>query len=210
MNSSSGNPGQPPDVYGLVLPGPGRRLAAEGTSPKWMYVDSWYIIGPFDNTDRRNIDTLFPPQQVVNLDATYPGKNGISVKWEFQQSGKPDVQPWFNTYGAATWNPALSAHDNYMNAVQYVIYFAYTELWFEKDCDLWVAFGSDDFGKVWVENQLVWESSKQLKAWHINESVRRIHFKKGRNRVLFRVENANNITEFSMVLSLIPLRGAVK
>ena len=79
-----------------------------------------------------------------------------------------------------------------------------TELWFEKACDLWVAIGSDDFSKVWIEDQLVWSSGKSLKAWKLNEGLRKVHFKAGINRVLYRVENGNDKTEFSLVVSLQP------
>ena len=202
--------GQPQDVSNLVHPASGRRIAAQGASARWLAVDSWYVLGPFDNTDRRNIERKFPPETVIDLNATYPGKHGVPIRWEFQQSGSSDVRPEFRAYTAATWNPARTPHDNNMNSVQYVIYYAYTELWFEQDCDLWAAFGSDDFGKVWVNGgPYVWASDEKLKAWQLNESVRKLHFKKGINKVLFRVENGNNITEFSMVLSVAPGTPAV-
>lgn len=69
---------------------------------------------------------------------------------------------------------------------------------------LWVAIGSDDFSKVWIEDQLVWASGKNLKAWRLNEGLRKVHFKQGINRVLYRVENGNDKTEFSLVVSLLP------
>ena len=90
-----------------------------------------------------------------------------------------------------------------MRSLEYAIYYAYTELWFDEACDLWVAIGSDDYSKVWIEDQLVWSSGKNLKAWQLNEGVRKVHFKQGLNRVLYRVENGNNITEFSLVVSLL-------
>ena len=202
--------GQPQDVSDLIHPAPGRRIAAQGASSRWLAVDSWYVLGPFDNTDRRNIERKFAPETIIDLNATYPGKHGIPIRWEVQQSGSSNVRPEFRAYTAAIWNPALTPHDNNMNSVQYVIYYAYTELWFEQDCDLWVAFGSDDFGKVWVNGgPYVWASDEKLKAWQLNENIRKLHFKKGINRVLYRVENGNNITEFSMVLSVAPGTPAV-
>ena len=67
-----------------------------------------------------------------------------------------------------------------------------------------MAIGSDDFSKVWIEDQLVWSSGKSLKAWKLNEGLRKVHFKAGINRVLYRVENGNDKTEFSLVVSLQP------
>lgn len=201
---AGGAAGQPEDIADRVHPFPGRRVAAHGTSPRWLNVDSWYVIGPFDNSDRQNIDRKFPPETIIDLNAAYIGNNGTRVRWEFQQSGTPNVRPLFKGYNALRRDPLLTAGQNAERNLQYVIYYAYTELWFEKECDLWVAFGSDDFGKVWVENTLVWMSGKDLKGWQINESVRKVHFKEGINRVLYRIENGNGPTEYSMVLSLEP------
>jgi hypothetical protein len=196
--------GRPEDVSGKVIPFPGRRIATRGTSARWIFADSWHILGPFDNTGRKNLATKFTPEQIVDLNATYRGKNGVPIRWEFQQSATPNVRPHLDGYNAARRDPARKPADNYMENLQYIIYYAYTELWFEEACDLKVAIGSDDFSKVWIESQLVWESGKNLKAWQINEGVRTVHFKAGLNRVLYRVENGNNLTEFSLVLAMQP------
>ncbi len=112
--------------------------------------------------------------------------------------------PPLDAYNAAVRNPGFGREANYRSNLQYIIYYAYTELRFEKACDLWVAIGSDDFAKVWIEDQLVWSSGKNLKAWKLNEGLRKVHFKQGINRVLYRVENGNDRTEFSLVISLQP------
>ncbi len=181
---------------------PGRRFAASGASADWIFVDSWYIIGPFDNAGRRNINKQFPPETIVDLNASYPGKRDVPIRWEFFQSGTPGIMPPFDGYNAVVRRPGLTPRQNYMENLQFAIYYAYTELYFEQDCDLWVAIGSDDFSKVWIEDQLIWSSGKRLKAWRVDEGLRKVHFKKGVNRILYRIENANNITQFSFVLCL--------
>lgn len=201
---ASGAEGAPEDVTRKIFPWPGRRIAARGPSPRWLFVDSWYILGPFDNTGRRNLEKKFPPETVIDLNATYPGKNGVPIHWEFHQAGQPDLIPPLDGYNAARHDPSLSPAANTMRSLEYIIYYAYTELWFEEACDLWVAIGSDDFSKLWIEDQLVWTSGKKLKSWRLNEGLRKVHFRQGPNRVLYRVENGNNITEFSLVLSLQP------
>jgi hypothetical protein len=201
---ASGQFARPDDVTDRVIPFAGRRVAARGPSANWFYADSWYILGPFDNTGRRNLDTKFPPETIIDLNASYPGKNGVPIRWEFYQSGTPNIQPRMDAYNRAVQNAQLSPDANYERNAEYVIYYAYTELWFEKECDLWVAIGSDDFSKVWIEDQLVWSSGKNLKAWRLNEGLRKVHFKQGINRVLYRVENGNSKTEFSLVVSLQP------
>jgi hypothetical protein len=72
----------------------------------------------------------------------------------------------------------------------------------EQDADLWVAVGSDDYSKIWLNDQLIWASGKNSKAWRIDEGLRKVHFQKGYNRILYRIENSNDITEFSFVICL--------
>jgi len=149
---------------------------------KWMFVDSWYTIGPFPNPGRKNIDTHFPPQSVVDLDAVYTGKGGRKVGWQFMNAIRPSAAP--------------------MNDQPYGIYYAYTELWFEEAMDLVIAVGSDDNSRIWIEGKQVWLSGRNLKSWRGDEGYRTVHFKKGINRVLYRVENGWRETRFSMMICL--------
>jgi hypothetical protein len=157
----------------------GRKVVSEGGAPvEWMFVDTWYVIGPFPNPQRINLNTKFPPETVINLSATYPGKNGKTVAWEFLQTNRAMCVP--------------------LNGEDYAIYYAYTELWFDEAVDLWITIGSDDKANVWINNLPVWISGDQLKVWRINEGMRKVHFKKGVNKVLYRVENGWNAVAFSL------------
>jgi len=179
----AGRPGAvlgPPIVRRNLKAVPGRKVRADGLPSEWMYVDSWYVIGPFPNPRRINRDKKFPPESVVDLDARYVGKGGQLVRWRFMQSPEPMVVP--------------------ANAQEYAIYYAYTELWFEKAMDLWITVGSDDKSSLWVEDQPVWVSSNILKGWQIGEGLRKVHFKKGRNRILYRIENGWRQIAWSLVL----------
>lgn len=157
----------------------GRKVVTRGgPEVEWMFIDTWYTIGPFPNPQRVNLNTKFPPETVINLDATYPGKDGKMVAWEFLQTNRAKCVP---------------LHDQ-----EYAIYYAYTELWFEEAVDLWIVIGSDDKANVWINNLPVWISGDQLKSWRVNEGMRKVHFQKGLNRILYRVENGWHATAFSL------------
>jgi hypothetical protein len=161
---------------------PGRIVKSGGAKADWMFVDSWYIIGPFPNPERRNIDRKFPPETVVDLDAKYVGKDERPIRWEFTQSDRPTVVPH--------------------NAEPYGIWYAYAELWVEREDALWIAVGSDDKSTVWVEGQPVWISGGAHKGWNWNEGLRKVSFKKGLNRVLYRIENGHLGMAFSLAVYL--------
>ena len=52
-----------------------------------------------------------------------------------------------------------------------------------------VAGGSDDRSDLWINDYPVWRSSNVLKGWRIDEGFRKAQFRKGRNKILFRLEN---------------------
>jgi hypothetical protein len=175
---------QPPPALpdGAVRAIPGRRITGTGgPDAPWLFVDSWYAVGPFPNPERRNLNKPFPPETAVDLDATYAGKGGHPLRWRFHQSNGPKIVP-----------PDFE---------EYAIYYFFTELWLDRPRDLWIAVGSDDQSKLWVNGRLVWVSSDQLKGWQFGEGLRRVHFAQGRNHVLVRLENGWRGAAVSLAVS---------
>lgn len=167
----------------------GSRIGGEGApGADWMVVDSWYWIGPFPNEGRKNVNRAFGPEQGVDLDATYPGKGGKTLRWQFRQSRAGIVLP--------------------PDPQEYAVYYAYAEVTCDRERDLWIAVGSDDQSTLYLNNQIVWISTSTLKGWQPGEGLRRVHFVKGRNRLLFRLENGWRLLGMSVAISLRRPEGA--
>jgi hypothetical protein len=162
----------------------GRKIVEGGTPAEWLFVDTWYTIGPFDNPNRRNLNRKFPPETVIDLDATYVGKGGKQIHWQWVQSHSQMVTP--------------------ADPAEYAIYYAYTEIWCDRPMDLWVAVGSDDKANVWLNGMPIWISGDQLKGWRANEGFRKVTFQEGRNRMLYRVENGWNTLGYSLAIRVAP------
>jgi hypothetical protein len=177
-----------PDLdYHHIKPYATRHISDQGPRhADWLYVDSWYLIGPFPDDDRSNVDTRFPPESIVDLDASYVGKYGTPIHWKYTQWSTPELRP-----------------DNDIEDAP-AVYYAYTELDFDQDRDLWIATGTDDAGKMWINNVLVWDSGDLLTPWNPNQAYRKVHFSKGRNRILYRIENGRVIAAFSLLISTRP------
>lgn len=159
-----------------------RKITANGTPSRWMSIDSWYVIGPFDNAGRRNIDRQFPPESVIDLDAVYVGKGGRMVRWQYRPTGKTEVVP--------------------RNEEPYGIWYATTELWSDCEREVWLAMGSDDQGRLWVNGDLVWVSASRHKDWTVGEALRRVRLLSGRNRILYRIENGHGGMAYSLCVAL--------
>jgi hypothetical protein len=170
----------------MARSGPARRFSADAGAPTkgWTFVDSWYLLGPFDNPDRRNIHKQFPPDSLVDLDATYRSSaSSTPIQWNFYQGTEPKIEP------------------RHLQG-EYVIFYATTEIYFEQATDVWIAVGSDDRSDLWINDVRVWSSSDILKAWRIDEGMRRVRFEAGRNKVLYRIENGNGPWAFSLCINL--------
>ncbi|MDA3873294.1 MAG: hypothetical protein PF795_04980 [Kiritimatiellae bacterium] len=170
---------------------PGRRFTEDAARQGWLYIDTWYVIGPWDL--REYDDKALPPQTEIDLDAVYyNGKKGRprhartkkrmhldgELRWRFHQSDKLFVRPPYETGNA--------------------IYFAYTELYFDQARDIVLAIGIDDESNVWVNGIRIWGHS--LKSWNMGSALRKVHFKEGYNTILIRMDNGAPLMDFSLVL----------
>ncbi len=168
----------------------------DGVPAQWMYVSSWYVIGPFPNPNRINLRRKFAPESVQDLDATYVGKDGRVLKWTFMQANNNYDQ--YHSWGGRKMN---AAEIEPLNLEEYAIYYAYAEVFMEEACDRWIAIGSDDRSDVWINDLPVWGSSNRLKNWRLAEDFRRVRFRKGRNRILLRLENGHRGCGWSLCIA---------
>jgi hypothetical protein len=190
----------PPVDAAAMRAGAGRKLGAGGPYANRIFLDTWYVIGPFAAHGRGSIDAVHPPERGVDLDAVYYGKNDAPIRWNWQQDHSYPFVP----------RPRAE------NAV----YYAYTEVEVDRDTDMWMAIGADDDSKLWFNDRLVWISGldndkpwyrapfysmdTELATRNLTEGQRKLHFHKGRNTILFKLYNGMNLMFFSVVLSPAP------
>ncbi|MDQ8206305.1 hypothetical protein QEH52_02215 [Coraliomargarita sp. SDUM461003] len=171
---------------------PGRRFTEDSTRQGWLYIDTWYVIGPWDLKEFEG--KSLPPETEIDLDAEYSnGKQGMvrrartarerfeldgKLRWQFHQSDKLFVRPPNETGDA--------------------IYYAYTELHFDRDRDILLAIGIDDHSTIWLNDEVIWRH--RVNSWNIGSSLRKVTFKQGYNTVLIRMENGGPLMDFSLVL----------
>jgi len=194
---ASGRPAPVPSVDpGPMRVGAGRRIGPGGVHANRIYVDTWYVLGPFEAQGTRPLDFPYPPESAVDLDGTYAGKRGRILAWAYLQAGEyPTYLP----------DPAENA-----------IYYGYTELMLDRDRQVWAWIGADDDSKVWVDDQLVWTGGAPMKPWflvdarsmtreiaehNLTEGKVRLRLRRGRNRILFKLHNGVEVMFFSLVLT---------
>jgi hypothetical protein len=172
---------------------PGRRLVRGGKVSDWMYIDSWYIIGPFPGDRRRqNLDVRFGPEANVNLDDVFIGKDGKKIRWRYSLTGVSG--------GGA--NPYAHWKIEPRTVTTYGIWYAWTEIYSDVPRKVWIATGTDDYGKLWINDKIVWKSPKGRKPYNATENIQLVDLKQGHNKVLYRVENAGGTMGFSLLIRL--------
>ncbi len=163
---------------------PGRVIDGRGELNDWMYLDKWYVMGPFPNRFRQNIDASFLPETVIDLDNVTIGMDDQEIRWRYWDTKASRIEPH--------------------HAPRVCVYYGWTEVWIEEAGTYWVALGSDDFGKVWINGELVWESARENKTWRADEHIAEFEFRQGLNEILFRCENNGGTMGWSVVIATMP------
>ncbi|MGF1482767.1 MAG: hypothetical protein ACFBZ8_00205 [Opitutales bacterium] len=163
---------------------PGRRFTRDSSRQGWLFLDSWYIIGPWQKQSGPiTFEQPYPPEAVIDFDAVYAGKeyNGqpIALRWRFLQSDSVRITPYEHTGNS--------------------VYYAYTEVYAEEPMDVLLAVASDDGAKIWLNDVVVHQDSG-LSPWRLDEGFRKVFLRQGYNRVLLRVENGPSVCHFSVLL----------
>ncbi len=161
-----------------------------------VYLDRWYILGPFDARSSAVMNEPHPAEVLVDLDAVYRGKGGQLVSWQAQHSP---------TY---PFVPEPVAPD--------ALYYAYTEVRVDQDTEVWLDIGADDDTKLWLNDELVWTSGNETKLWYqrpwytLNDEMSHyglvegrvpVRLKAGRNTLLLKLYNGIDLMFFSVVLA---------
>ena len=183
------------DAAHLAL-GAGRTIGAGGVLANRVFLDSWYIIGPFAGYGARSVEVVYEPERGVDLDAAYVGKNGMPLEWRYVAG---------NVYPLVPPQRAENA-----------VFYAYTQIRVDHDMNVWFNVGADDDSKMWVNDDLVWSSNQGDKPWYhrpfyalsdeiaqynLVEGRVRVHLHQGANRVLFKLYNGIDLTFLAVVVT---------
>ena len=132
---------------------------------------NWYLIGPFDNTGKKGFDVAYPPEQQLNLEAKYPGKDGEVAWTKFATA---------DSYGIVD---LAKAQEAFKGAVTY----AYHE--FTSDAAQTVDFrlGTPNAWKVWVNGEYVFGRDEYHRGMSLDQYTMRAALKPGKNQILVKI-----------------------
>jgi hypothetical protein len=141
---------------------------------KDKYLTDWWVIGPFENEERKGFSTVFAPERQFDSTQTYPGKGG-KVKWRKYYNAES---------GYIDFARIFTPNKN-------VVSYAHRTITLPEAKTVKLGVGSNDGVRVWVNNKLVLDRLVSRPAVP-NEDQIRVPMKKGENTILVKVDQTGN------------------
>lgn len=152
-----------------LIAGELRKLSVPVDLPKHFgFLMQWQVIGPFDNSERKGFETVFPPEKEVRLDASYEGKSG-SVKWQPFVSG--------DEYGKLDFNKPLGM-------LKEVTAYAVATFDSAEERDAELRLGCKDAWKIWLNGQFLFGRDEYHRGQQMDQYKLKCHLRKGVNTIL--------------------------
>jgi hypothetical protein len=134
----------------------GQTLTREVTVPvDDSYLQCFHLIGPFDNTDNKGFDTVYPPEKEIDFTKSYPGKGG-EARWQTTE--------WTLPVTAAGPAPVFISLVSRFEPHENVVAYSVTYLWSPDARDVVFSLGSDDGCALWVNGDKLFSHPQQRGA----------------------------------------------
>jgi hypothetical protein len=161
-----------------------RGLKQQVDVPRHMgFVLDWYLIGPFDNTDKQGFDVSYPPEKQIDLTAAYEGKVG-QVSWKAHRTE--------NEFGIVDLNAIYERPkdgESFKRTKEHTgsIGYAVTEFVADQPRDIEIRIGCINANKIWLNGKLLTANQVYHAGMEVDQYVANGRLKKGTNQILVKV-----------------------
>jgi hypothetical protein len=133
-------------------------------------IEGWKCLGPLDHRQGQAFGHVYPPEQEINLGASYAGKDGTPVGWTDWPAGQP---------------PPISP-----NATDMVLFF-YREFETEAPGTLSFLFTSDDGAEIWWNGASVYRFTEPRGMNEDQPDAFMVTAQAGRNTMLVKLQQGS-------------------
>ena len=150
-----------------------RRIEGINLTRDKELIKDWYFLGPFDNSDRKGVEKHFLPEDKIDIEETYEGKNKVAAEWR---------RPFdYGSSGYADLNSLFGIND-------YAVAYALTYIYSPKERDVQLRVGSDEGIKIWLNDKVIFSYTAERSA-EVDDDIIKAHLEKGWNRILVKVSD---------------------
>lgn len=135
------------------------------------FLQSWQIIGPFDNTGDKGWNIAYPPEAKVDLAATYAGLKG-DISWKGTTTQ--------DDFGVVDLTKVLDKHKG-------AIAYASTEFISDKDQNVDLRLASTNANKIWLNGEELTANHVYHTGQEIDQYLAHGKLKKGKNAILLKI-----------------------
>ena len=135
------------------------------------FLMQWKLIGPFDNKDKKGFAVAYPPEEKIDLDATYTGSQGAAKWTDFATS---------EDYGSVDLNKALGK-------LKGSLVYATAEFQSRGDKPVELRIGTANAYKLWLNGKLIGQANVYHSNLKLDQYVSRAEMRAGRNVILLKI-----------------------
>ena len=133
---------------------------------------NWRLIAPFDNTDKKGLAAVYPPENELDFSAMYEGKEKKKIGWvEYTTDSE---------YGIVDLAKALGP---FKGAVAY----ATTEFQSTEKLPVEFRLGTPNSWKVWLNGELLFAREEYHRGMSLDQYKMRGTLKAGKNVILIKI-----------------------
>ncbi|HVR75853.1 MAG TPA: hypothetical protein VMT52_16095, partial [Planctomycetota bacterium] len=167
-----------------VLDATGRREEGDAVWKPLLFLESWLVVGPFDNERGARFLTPLEPEKEISLDASYEGKKR-PVRWR-ELPGRP-----------------LAGHVDLAEILdpdEEALAYALTHVHAEENGEAALRVATDESFRAWVNGVLV-ATRDVHRSSGFDQDVACVHLRKGWNSILLKVTQSTGSWDFAARLS---------
>lgn len=154
------------------------------------WITEWNLIGPFQLEE--SIDNINHLQKFENdYLIEFGGENNFKFNYEKIIQVNEEKLKWTKINS----KDSIINLDEAISKKSYITAYAYKEINFENDGTYIFSLGTNDGGKLWINDIVVWDypSGRGLKP---DENLIPVFMKKGKNKILIKIEERGNYWGF--------------
>ena len=149
------------------------------------FVQSWRVIGPFDNISDKGWDAVYPPEEKIDLKKKYAGQKG-QIGWVETTTA--------DEHGLVDINKVLDKHKG-------AIAYAYAEFISDKEQEVEFRYATWNASKLWLNGELLTANHVYHANMPFDQYVGRGTLKQGKNMILLKIAQNEQTEEWAQTWS---------